>query len=294
MPYDLPEKSGPEFLAAAWIKAATEFADFWPLAFELSASGDGAGPDLHLAALKMCQTLVTVLNVPGEAESAGKGATVLPEIFLQIAPAWWGGFFYLYHQWLGGQGRGGAGNAANSFSGLDQNAIRSWLEGFAQELQPAAAPFPAGQDRAYQEKLSLLADRLSLFQDAMAGLLALLYRPVEQSLMVMEEMLAEIVREGALPPPFKNYCRTWLKTMEGQYMTLMQSPTYIRAMNHTLQALTGFLLARQEVWLEGRRGLSAPSTGELDEVYRELYLLKKKVKELERQRNRTSAKERRE
>jgi hypothetical protein len=105
--------------------------------------------------------------------------------------------------------------------------------------------------------------------------------------MVMEERLAEMAQEEAIPTHFKDYCRIWLKIMEGQYMTLMQSPTYIRAMNQALQALTGFLAARQEVWTEAQRSLTLPSAVEMDEVYRELYLLKKKVKELERKKSRT-------
>jgi hypothetical protein len=72
----------------------------------------------------------------------------------------------------------------------------------------------------------------------------------------------------------------WVKTLEGFYMTLFKSPEYQKAMNHVLMTLEDFTLAKQDLVADALKDLPIPTLQEMDEIYREIYLLKKQVKAL--------------
>ena len=89
------------------------------------------------------------------------------------------------------------------------------------------------------------------------------------------------------PEDFKEYYKRWLKILEGHYMTLFQSAEYIRTLTHTLHALEDFTLAKQELLSEAMAALGLPTRREMDDLYREIYLLKKSVKGLAQKIGRT-------
>jgi len=97
-------------------------------------------------------------------------------------------------------------------------------------------------------------------------------------------MGAEWVDGGTekFPEDFKEYYKRWLKILEGHYMTLFQSAEYIRTLTHTLHALEDFTTAKQELLSEAMAALGLPTRREMDDLYREIYLLKKSVKVMAR------------
>jgi hypothetical protein len=115
----------------------------------------------------------------------------------------------------------------------------------------------------------------------MAEFIYLLYLPVKKSLRAMG---AVWVDDGTEKPPedFKEYYKRWLRILEGHYMTLFQSAEYIRTLTHTLRAMEDFALAKQELQSEAMAALGLPTRREMDDLYREIYLLKKSVKGLAR------------
>ena len=65
-------------------------------------------------------------------------------------------------------------------------------------------------------------------------------------------------------------------------MTLFQSAEFTRTLTHTLHALEDFAAAKQALLFEAMAALGLPTPGEMDDLYREIYLLKKSTKELAR------------
>jgi hypothetical protein len=63
-------------------------------------------------------------------------------------------------------------------------------------------------------------------------------------------------------------------------MTLFQSAEYMRTLTHTLHALEDFTVAKQELLSEAMAALGLPTRREMDDLYREIYLLKKSMKGL--------------
>ncbi len=63
-------------------------------------------------------------------------------------------------------------------------------------------------------------------------------------------------------------------------MTLFQSAEYIRTLTHTLHALEDFTRPNRNCCPKPWQPWVSPLAGEMDELYREIYLLKKSMKGL--------------
>jgi hypothetical protein len=128
-----------------------------------------------------------------------------------------------------------------------------------------------------QEGVNRAKEKFNQFQTAMAEFVYLLYLPVKKSLRAMRGVGGSGSQEKP-PEDFKEYYKGWLKILEGHYMTLLQSPEYTRTLSHILNALEDFATAKQELLAQALEALSLPSRRDLDELYREMYLLKKSAK----------------
>jgi polyhydroxyalkanoate synthesis regulator phasin len=121
-----------------------------------------------------------------------------------------------------------------------------------------------------------------MFQAAMTEFLRLLYLPVTRSFGVMQEKLGEMVDAGKLPEDSKTYYQMWIKILEGHYMTLFQSPEYVNILGNTLVSMSDFTAAKNEVIEDMLNMFPIPKQKDMDELYREIYLLKKRIKALEK------------
>jgi polyhydroxyalkanoate synthesis regulator phasin len=65
-------------------------------------------------------------------------------------------------------------------------------------------------------------------------------------------------------------------------MTLFQSSDYVQTLGRTLDSLNGFLSARQEVLEDMLKLLPVPTHRDMDEINREIYLLKRRLRTLEK------------
>jgi polyhydroxyalkanoate synthesis regulator phasin len=74
----------------------------------------------------------------------------------------------------------------------------------------------------------------------------------------------------------------WLKILEGHYMTLFKSQEYTQALGKTLGSMEEFTMARQELLQDALQSLPVATDKDMDELYKELYELKKRIKQLEK------------
>ncbi len=109
----------------------------------------------------------------------------------------------------------------------------------------------------------------------------MLYLPVEKSLKSLQEKMAEMAETGPLDEKSKTYYNLWIKLLEGEYMALFKQPEYADAMGKTLCALNEFVGARQVVVNDALKQVNIPTNQDLDELSKEIYLLKKRVRTLE-------------
>jgi poly[(R)-3-hydroxyalkanoate] polymerase subunit PhaE len=282
-----PQKSAPEPLLAAWIKWTMDFweamAQIGPGANEPGERGSGSqveaeAGDFCQAALNLWQAFFSLLSEPGTVAAVFQGIKAPSELVLKMAQAGWRGYFYLHQQWLESVNPEGTQAEPCGFENLDQEIFKVCTEAFDQDLRELLN-LPQ-MPRLSQDGISRAMDRFGQFQNAIAEFIYLLFLPLKKSLRDM----CKVLEEGGRPAEdFKEYYRKWLRLLEGHYMTLFKSPECSRTISHTLNALEDFNRAKQEILAEALGALPLPSQRDMEEVYREIYQLKKQVKSLSKQ-----------
>ena len=290
------ENTGAETLLATWLKTSTEFwgsmVRTWANGPETSSASDTAAASEKEAAgrtqeslqsaLKTWLALSSVMSDPEGLEAQLKGVHGLPEVLSRLVQSGWDGFFQLQQQWLQRAERIGKTTEAYKFENLDQNAFALWNELYEKEFRQFLHIPQLGLTRFYQERVGRTVDKFNIFQAKVAEFLHIFSLPMEKSHKVMQDKLTEMAEAGELPDDSKAYYQMWIKILEGHYMTLFKSPEFANAMGQTLNALEDYKISQEKV-IEDILGMfPVPTQTDMDELYKEIYLLKKKVKALEK------------
>jgi len=271
-----------EPLLAAWIKWTM---DFWETMAQMGPGPAGAGrgtaasADPWLASLNLWQAFFSLLTEPGTVAAVFQGIQAPSKIILKMAQAGWGGYFYLHQQWLEGWQGVGLASGENGYETLDQDIFKACNEIFEQDFHRILNLPHLFLTGLPQEGVNRATEKFNQFQAAMAEFIYLLYLPVKKSLRAMRGV-GGAGRQENPPEDFKDYYKGWLKILEGHYMTLFQSGEYARTLTHTLHALEDFTTAKQELLAEAMATLGLPTPRDMDDLYREIYLLKRSTKEL--------------
>lgn len=288
------DKTSPELMFADWMKTATAFwgpmASMWTRATEANSVITEEKNEKKSKIQKTLETaqktwkaLFLAMIEPETMETLFKGSSALPEILLEMAQTNLNSFIHLQQQWLEKAGKVEESTKAYKFEDLDEDAFKAWTELYEKDFRKFLNLPQVGLTRFYQEKMIRSVDKFNIFQTAMAEFLRLLSLPMEKSFQVMQEKMAELAEEEKLPEDSKEYYQMWIKTLEGHYMTLFQSPEYTRALNKTLDSLSEFSAVKKEILQDTiQHTLPVPTQKEMDELFKEIYLLKKRIKALEK------------
>jgi class III poly(R)-hydroxyalkanoic acid synthase PhaE subunit len=288
------EKTGPETFFADWMKMTTEL--WGPMAWMWTALNKtsgmtpdsikyGKGPRMQESwetAQKTWQAFSQVMSEPETMETLLKGAGMLPEIFLKIAQTGSKTFVNFQKQWLERTGKLQESAKTYKYENLKEDAFKVWSQLYEQEFRKFFKIPQLGLTRFYQEKMIRWMDKFNSYQATVTEFSRLLSLPMEKSFQVLQEKLTELANEGDLPEDSKKYYQMWIKILESHYMTLFQSPEYIRTLNKTLDTMSEFSKAKKEILQDFLNMLPVPTHKEMDELYKEIYLLKKRITELEK------------
>jgi polyhydroxyalkanoate synthase subunit PhaE len=66
-------------------------------------------------------------------------------------------------------------------------------------------------------------------------------------------------------------------------MELFRSPDYTQCLNKTMQSFNEFVMSRQKVLEDALKLLPVPTHSDMDGLYKEIYELKKRVREMEKE-----------
>jgi len=232
------------------------------------------------SALKSWKAMSSAMSEPEVGQSAFGVIQAMPEIVLKMTQTGWNGYFTLQRQWYERLMRVGQSTEAYRFDNLDVEALNAWSEMYKEEFQRLLYMPQLGLTRQYQERANKALDKFNLLQVAMGEFLQLLYLPMEKSLQVMVEKMAE---EDQIQENPKVYYQQWIKTLEGHYMTLLQSPEYTQKMGETLEAFENYIGSKNELMQDLLQTLPVPTDKDMDELYREIYLLKKRMRKHEKE-----------
>ncbi|MGA8239333.1 MAG: poly(R)-hydroxyalkanoic acid synthase subunit PhaE [Desulfobacterales bacterium] len=284
-----------ENLLSAWIKTASDFwgsmLQSWP---QTETDRAGSAPsetdnkeksrsrESFETVLKTWQTLSSVAGDTGAMEAISNLGHVMPDVLLKMVRATWQGVFNLQQQWIEKAGRIGQSTQAYSFENLDEEVFRAWTDVYEKEFRQFFYTPQLGLTRIYQEKFNQAADKFNRLQAVFGEFMTIFYMPIEKSFKVLQDKVAKMAETGELPEDYNAYYRLYIKILEGRYMTLYKSPEYLSVMGKTLTALQEFLMARETITQDVLKGLAVPTQKDLDELYREIYILKKRIQKIER------------
>ncbi len=278
-----------------WIKSST---DLWTSLMKVTPAATDMLTDLSTkkttksrslesmeSALKMWQSLSSALSEPAIADATLKGFHSLPDVFLKVAQASWGICFQIQKSHIEKAGKISQQVDAYHFENVDQELFKSLKEIYEKEIRQFFYVPQLGLTRSYQERLSLFMDRLNLLEVTGAEFLSLIYLPFEQSFKVMQLELEKLTKEGKVLKETKEYYNLWVKILEGHFMTLFKSPEFNQTLADLFNKLSEFIMAKNEVLQDVLQILPVPTYKEIDELYKDLHILKKKVRDLEKQLN---------
>jgi hypothetical protein len=224
-----------------------------------------------------------VVSEPETIEALFEGAGIFPEFFLNIVQTGLNRFVHLQQQWLQRAGKVQESTKSYTFENIDEDMIKAWTMLYETELRKFFNIPQLGLTRFYQEKMIRSVDKFNIFQSNLTEFFRLLSLPMEKSFQILQEKLTELADEDHLPEDSKVYYQMWIKILEGHYMTLFQSSEYTNSLNNTLHSMSEFSEAKKELLQDTLLYmLPVPTQKEMDELYKEIYLLKKRIKELEK------------
>ncbi len=166
-----------------------------------------------------------------------------------------------------------------SFDELQREAVKAWTGFHEKEIQPLLKIPQVGLTRVYQEKINRFADKFNTYQAAVMEFRMLLAVPMEKSFIEMKEQLDKLREQGELAGEFKVYYGMWIKVLENHYMTLFKTDEYRQALSRLLNETAAFKVTGNDVLTEVLEFLPIPTNRDMDEVYKELYTLKKQTRE---------------
>ncbi len=235
------------------------------------------------ATTKMWKAMSGAMSGPETLKAFQKATEMTPDVALGFAQSCMNGFVNFQGQvreWL--QKRADIKDPFDA-QALDKEFIRQWTETYEDELSHYFKVPQIGLGRFYQERAMHAADRHNVLQSALSEFLHMLYLPMEKSFKSLQEKMAEMtLADEPLDEKAKTYYNLWIRLLEGHYMELFKNQDFIDCLLKTLSALEEYSSARQAVVNDVLKMYSIPSHHEMDDLYKEIYLLKKRMRELEK------------
>lgn len=281
-------------LMSTWMKTA---GDFWNNIFRTwsdagrhfyfqdatTKGGKGGRTQASMAStFKTFQAISSAMFGPNAIASLFKGTDAMPEVLVKMAQSVFNGFLQMQYKLMERGGRIGKSVEAFKFEDLDENIFRAWADVYEKEFRQFFNVPQLGLTRFYQEKINRTLDKFNVFQTTFAEFIRLLYLPMSRSMTVLQEKLGTMVESGQMPEDSKTYYQMWIKILEGHYMTLFQSSEYVQTLEKTLETMSEFSRAKDEVIEDMLTSLPIPRQKDMDELYHEIYMLKKRIKSLEK------------
>jgi len=163
---------------------------------------------------------------------------------------------------------------------FDHSAFQSFRELYKNEWQKYLHIPKLGLPRELHEQFSDLIDKSNIFYSYIGELLHLFGRPFEKSNQAIQQKINGMLEGGEVEnDPAKIY-NEWIKILEGNFMQLLQSSEYTGLLNEIIRSLAAYKAVKNDVINVFLKEFQIPTNNDMDEVYKDLYLTKKKVKEL--------------
>ena len=233
--------------------------------------------------LNLLKSFSRMTSEPETASALTNSFIALPEILLKMAKSGFDAALQIQNHLIAKAGKIGQSTEAYKFDNLDQEVFEALNNVYEKELRQYFKIPPLGPTRFYQERFNEMLDKYNLFETMLAEFLSILYLPMEKSFKVFQEKLQQMAEEGNLPKETKESYAIWIKILEGHYINLFKSKEYTDVLHRTLNQMEDFITVRNKTLEDFFQLLPIVTHKEIDDLYKEFHLLKKRVNKLEKQ-----------
>lgn len=219
-------------------------------------------------------------------ESLSKGSKGSTDNFQKIFQSGLDGYSFLTKKWSES-----AKNIDNIFKNNKSNGngsgdvFKIFNDIYQTEFSKFFSIPSLGLSREYQQKLQQMLDKGNVFSGALMEFMYFLYIPFEKSFKVVQDSLAKMAEEGALPEDKNAYYEMWIEQLEQHYMSLFKSSEYLEALGKVVGAMSDYKSAQQLIVQDYLKMFGVPVESDMDELYKDIYLLKKRLRKMEREMN---------
>jgi class III poly(R)-hydroxyalkanoic acid synthase PhaE subunit len=238
-----------------------------------------------LTSMKMWQALSKSMTSPAALETLQAATEATPDMLQGFTRTCLNNYMAFQTQMLDWFTKTGRPVTPGDFQQLDKELLHRWTDTYEKEFSQYLNIPQIGLGRFYQEKALQAVDKSNTFQAAVTEFLHLLYLPIEKSFKIMQQKISEMTDKGELEEDPKVYYRLWIQELEKCYMELFKQPEFPDALGKTIEALNNFHRARQAVINDLLRSLCVPTQDDLDELYKEIHMLKKDLRETKKKKS---------
>lgn len=256
------------------------------LSFDFDTDGEGTDDDKFKtyktwqSSVNNFSSLLKIMMAPENQESLSKSFFAFTEGMAEVTGESLENIAEFQSQLVKSFTKVGEHTKAYSFDDLDRSAFESFRELYKTEFQKYLNIPKIGLPREFHEQLSHLTDTSNIFSSYLAELFYLFTLPIEKSNRVMQRKMKEMIERGELGADSKQLYNEWIKVLEGHYMELLKSKDYTEVLDNTIGSLAAYKNVKTDVTNVFLKQLQIPTSRDMDEVYKDLYQMKKKIKEL--------------
>jgi polyhydroxyalkanoate synthesis regulator phasin len=232
--------------------------------------------------VKNFTTFLKILSAPENQKAMAESSTSFAEALGQAAGDSFENLLEFQSNLIQSLTRASEHTQSYNFDNLDHSAFQSFRDLYTSEWQKYLHIPKVGLSREQHEQFADLVDKSNIFHTYIAELFYLFSLPFEKSnYSIQQKINAMLEQEEVDNDPAKLY-NEWIKILEGNFMQLMKSQEYTNLLNGLIRSLAEYKTVKNDVTNIFLKELQIPTNTEMDEVYKELYVTKKKVKELTR------------
>jgi len=249
---------------------------------ETTFTGSKKTDQFFMSSLNMFQLACANMFTPENIDATIQKSDAITSATLEIMQHMTEGVMEMQNSWIERMVRIGKETKAYSFDDMDKEMFTTWKNIYEKEIQQFFQIPTLGLFRFYQERINVAIDKQNIFSEALSEFMYTLFVPVEKSAAVFQKELEEKIARGELSNNLKEYYNRWIRILEGHFMSLLKSEEYTEVLNRTISSYTQFKKAKDDVLTDFLQHIPVPTNKEMDELYKEIYELKQKVKSLQK------------
>lgn len=259
------------------------------LNFDFTANGDQADENKYKtyktweASVNNSISFLKLMSAPENQDTLYRSVMTYTEAMTQAAGDSLENFTEFQSQVVKSLAKVGEHTKAYNFDDLDHSAFESFRELYRSELQKYLRIPKIGLPREFHERLSELADKSNIFSSHLLELIYQFSTPFEKTNRAMQAKIKGMLEGGEAVEDTKQVYNDWIKALEGHFMELLKSREYTDVLNNTITSLAAYKGVKNDVVDVFLKEMQIPTGREMDEVYKDIYHMKKKIRELTKQ-----------